>query len=217
MNAIPQKLKLRSGSLLALAAVLLGGCLSKPSIKTESFAFSIPAVTSPPAGVGRVLELRDVKVAAPFDSQSFVYRTGPYSYERDPYAGFLAPPEQTFPAPLRGYFRDSGLFGAVVRPGSSLPANVSLEIYVSELYGDFRNRAAPKAVLRMTFRFFGMRSGLPAALLFEKEYSQAVPFQPRTAAALMGGWNHALQRILSAVTGDLKHVQKPRPPNGHHT
>ena len=79
--------------LLILAGLVLSGCLSRPSVVKEAFAFSAaPAPARPGPGQGPVLAIRPVGVAPPFDSQSFNYLTGPSSYERDFYAQFLVPP-----------------------------------------------------------------------------------------------------------------------------
>lgn len=194
-------------ALALLAAALLSGCLSRPSpgLNKQSFSFSIPpAPSAPPPAHGRVLAIRQLRIAAPFDSQSFLYRIGEFSYEHDPYAQFLVPPAGSLMAPIRGYFRESGLFSAVVELGSALQPNTLVEISLSQLYGDFRNHAAPAAVLSMRFAFFDATNGLPGKLLFQKDYARRIPIKARTAAALMAGWNEALAQIMKDVNADLK-------------
>lgn len=207
--------RLATGAPLGLLLLMLGlltGCLSRPPVVPQSFNFAIPSLRSSPTEAGRhVLEIRQLRVAAPFDSQSFVYRTGPSAYERDPYAQFLVRPEESFVAPLRGYFLNSGLFQDVSNRGSALQPDTMVEIYVSELYGDFRNKAAPAAVLSMRFVFFEVKQGAPGAVILQKEYAERVGFKTRTAAALMAGWNEAFQRITEAVITDLKAGTKDNP------
>ena len=48
-----------------------------------------------------------------FPISRLVYRTGEFSYERDPYAEFLVPPARDLLAPIRGYFRQNGAFAVV--------------------------------------------------------------------------------------------------------
>ena len=97
-------------SILAIpAAVLaLGGCLSKPPLHKQTFTFGAPPTASGAAASGdRVLGIRSLRIASPFDGRSLVYRTGEFSYVRDPYAEFLDPPEEEMMAPVRGWLSRS--------------------------------------------------------------------------------------------------------------
>jgi len=145
-----------------------------------------------------------MRVAAPFDSQSFIYRTGEFSYERDPYAGFLVPPEESLAEPLRGYLRNSSLFREVTEPGSAIAPDILGEISVTQLYGDFRDRSQPAAVIAMHLTFSRAPPGAPGKVFFEKDYSLRVPLHARTAPALMAGWNTALTEIVAQVCKDLR-------------
>jgi len=196
----------RTGIWLAcMALALTGGCLSRPSYVRQSFSFAFPPITNlttttPP----RVLEVRRLDLAAPFDSQSLVYRTGEFSYEHDPYAQFLVRPGESLLGPIRGMLINSGLFSDVVQSGSDLKPDATADISVDQLYGDFRDRAKPLAVLDLRFVLFDVRSGSPGKVVFQKAYHEQVPLQARTAAALMAGWNQALDEILAKLVSDLK-------------
>ena len=80
-------------------------------------------------------------IAAPFEGRSLVYRTGEFSYLRDPYAEFLEPPAEELLAPMRGWLHNSGNFIALTEAGSALKPNTLVEISVSQLFGDFRQPA----------------------------------------------------------------------------
>ena len=183
---------------------LLNGCLSRPSLVRQSFTFTTPASqTAVGTNSGRVLAVSQLTVAAPFAGPSFVYRTGEVSYEQDPYAQFLVPPADSLAEPIRGYLRNSGKFQTVLEPGSAQQPNLLVEIDVPQLYGDFRNHAAPAAVLAMHLVCFEASKGRPGKMLSQNTYSQKVPLQARTAAALMAGWNRALERIMSEAAAGL--------------
>ncbi len=187
---------------LFLIAGFLGGCLSRPSLARQNFTFSIPTPSPDPASApGRVLSIRRLAVAAPFESQSFVYRTGESSYEADPYAQFLVPPQESLAEPIRAYLRNAGIFAAVTEPGSGVSPNLSLEISVTQLYGDFRDPRAPASVVSIRFLFFDS-TGLPTKILFEKEYCRRIPIKARTAAGAMAGWNEGLKQIMEALRAD---------------
>ncbi len=144
-----------------------------------------------------VLTIRRLTIAAPFSGQSFIYRIGDFSYERDPYAQFLVTPEQSLAEPVRAYLQQTGKFNMVVEPGSALKPNILIEIDVPELYGDFRNLKAPAAVLTMSCLCFDTTNGLPGRVLCLNTFSRRVPLKTRTASALMAGWNEALKELVS--------------------
>lgn len=193
--------------ILILLALVLGGCLSRPSLVKETFAFATPPASPNASKEGPVLGIRQIFIAAQFDNQSFTYRTGKFSYERDPYAGFLVTPEESLGEPIRAYFRNSGLFRAVAEPDSQIKPDIELEISVPQLYGDFHDRMHPTAVLEMRFMATGSTNGTPTVLL-QKDYTKHIPLRARTAAELMTGWNEALQQITANAASDLKAVVK---------
>jgi uncharacterized lipoprotein YmbA len=190
-----------------LLALLLGGCLSRPSLHQQWFAFAPPPNSGhPPPPQAPILSVRQVTVAAPFDGQSFVYRTGQFSYERDPYAGFLAPAPESLASAIREGLRQSGDFREVLQPGSALRPSLVMEIAVSGLFGDFRQHGAGWAVLDL--RVVCFRAGGPAdraerQIVLDKDYRRRLPLRARTAAGLMAGWNEALRQILAEVAKDL--------------
>ncbi len=191
---------------LLLSVCGFTGCLSRPSLNKQTFTFGAPAISATNASAGgRVLGIRYLQIAAPFEGKSLVYRTGDFSYVRDPYAGFLESPADELIGPVRASLRSNGDFSAVVETGSALKANTLVEISVSQLFGDFRQPEHPAAVLAMRFVFFDAPNGIPGKVFLQQEYSRATPLSAPTAAALMAGWNQALSEILAELVSDLQH------------
>ncbi len=194
-------------SILAiLAAVLaLSGCLSKPPLHKQTFTFGAPPIASGGAVAGdRVLGIRSLRIAPPFDGRSLVYRTGEFSYVRDPYAEFLDPPEEEMMAPVRGWLSRADGFSEVLNAGSALKPNTIVEISVTQLYGDFRRPEHPCAVVTMHLVFFEARNGVPTKPILQQEYSRSMPVTAPSAAALMEGWNQAFDGIFAQVASDLR-------------
>jgi len=204
-SPIHHRLAAKLLAVLLLACVCgLTGCLSRPGMNKQTFAFSIPAIAATNVVASdRVLGIRSLQIAAPFDGRSLVYRTGEFSYVRDPYAEFLESPEEELRAPVREWFRDKGDFNAVEEAGSASKPDTLVEISVSQLFGDFRQPEHPAAILTIRFVFFDTVNGIPGKVIFEQEYSQNVPLNAPTAAALMEGWNHAFAEILTEVSSDF--------------
>ena len=192
--------------LAILAAVMaLCGCLSKPPLHKQTFAFGAPPTAAGAAAPGdHVLGIRSLRIAPPFDGRSLVYRTGEFSYVRDPYAEFLDPPEEEMMAPVRGWLSGAGGFSDVVDAGSALKPNTVVEISVTELYGDFRRSGHPCAIVTMHLVFFEARNGVPTKPILQQEYSRSIPVTAPSAAALMEGWNQAFGGIFAEVASDFR-------------
>jgi hypothetical protein len=156
------------------------------------------------AATTRVLGIKNLQIAAPFEGRSLVYRTGDNAYVRDPYAEFLDAPAESLLATIREWLRGNADFAAVIQPGSSLMPNTLAEIEVARLYGDFRQSQRPVAVLTMRFLFFDAPQGLPGKVLMEREYARFIPLKSSTPAALMEGWNQALKEILTQAMSDFR-------------
>jgi cholesterol transport system auxiliary component len=197
---------LRIFSALFLAFVLgLTGCISRTTLNKRTFIFNASAVSATNVVAGyRVLGIRSLQIAAPFEGRSLVYRTGEFSYVRDPYAEFLGPPAEELLVPMRGWLRDSGNFIAVTEAGSALKPDLLVEISVNQLFGDFRQPEHPAAVVTIRFVFFNAPNGVPGKVILQQEYSRRIPLSAPTAAALMEGWNQALAEIVSEVFSDFR-------------
>lgn len=210
--AIPRVIARALVPVLLAAVCGLTGCLSRPALKKQTFAFFEPinaTTNATPEGVPdqRVLGVRSLQIAPPFDGRSLVYRTGENTYVRDPYAEFLEPPAEELISPVRAWWRHSGDFGTVAEPGSALKPDRLVEINISEFYGDFRQPQHPEAVFDIRFVFFEATNGVPGKTIFGQEYKRRIPLSTPTAAALMAGWNTALSEILVEVSSDLRHAQ----------
>jgi cholesterol transport system auxiliary component len=207
-SQIPSRLAATMFITMSLVCICgLTGCLSRAALNKQTFAFSLPAiaVTNVVAN-DRVLGVRNLQVATPFEGRSLVYRTGEFSYVRDPYAEFLDSPAEELMAPMCAVLRGNGNFGAVVEPVSALKPDTLVEISVSQLFGDFRQPERPAAILTMRFVFFDAINGVPGKVIFQQEYSRSIPLDAPTAATLMAGWNQALSEILAQVSSDFRYL-----------
>lgn len=190
---------------LLVCAFTLTGCLSRPALNPQTFSFGSPAIDATNFVAGQpVLAIKKLEIGSPHADRSLAYRTGDFTYVRDPYARFLDSPEQELLAPVRAGLCSQGDFSAVVGTGSTFKPDVMVEIQVSRLFGDFRQSGGAKAVLTMRFTFCEATNGMAAQPLFQKEYSRTVPIDAPSAAALMKGWNQGLNEILAEVLVDYR-------------
>jgi hypothetical protein len=154
-----------------------------------------------------VLGIRNLEIAAPFEGLPLVYRTGDYSYVRDPYAAFLDTPAESLLVTIREWLRGNSSFSAVIEPGSSLKPNTLAEIRVTRLYGDFRQPQRPAAVLTIHFLFFDAPNAIPGRVLLEREYARSIALKSATPGALMEGWNQGLTQVLTQVISDIRYSE----------
>jgi ABC-type uncharacterized transport system auxiliary subunit len=217
MTTATTKISLRNGRdealrrawlLLPFAfGLLLTGCLSRPALVRQTFALQNPPATNMITTRGEnVLAVRTVDVSPLFAGRSLVYRTGPNTYQVDPYAGFLIAPDRVLAIPLRGYLRNSGMFQEIVEPGSPVRADEFLDVHVSELYGDIRQTGQLASVLSMRMIFFETRSGTMPKVLLQKDYSRRIPLKENSATAVVAGYDQALAEIMAEVASDLTGV-----------
>ena len=204
-----------SGAILLTFAFTFSGCVSRPALNEQTFAFSTPALSATNASWnGPVLEIRTLQIAPPFDGRPLIYRTGEFAYQRDPYAEFLGLPAEGLVGPVSEMLRRDGGFSEVVQPGSSVKPDTVAEITINQLYGDIRKPGSPYAVLAMQVTFMDATNGLPGKVILQRNYSRRIPISSTTPAALMDGWNQALVGILAEATSDLRESKDeafPRP------
>jgi cholesterol transport system auxiliary component len=194
-----------SGAVLLAFAFTFCGCLSRPPLNHQTFAFEIPELSATNTALGdRVLGIKSLKIEPPFDERSFVYRTGKFSYERNPYAGFLGLPAEELLAPVSGILRRDGCFNDVVEVGSAVKPDALVEITINQLYGDIRKPGSPFAVLAMQVMFLDATNWLPGKVIFQRNYFREVPITSTAPASLMEGWNQALIEIFAEVASDFR-------------
>jgi len=185
-----------SGAALLAFAFTFCGCLSRPPLNKQTYAFSIRGE--------RVLYIRSLQIASPFDGRSLVYRTGEFSYRGDPYAEFLSSPAELLITPVSGLLCGNGCFNTVVQPGSAVKPDTLVEIAINRLYGDIRKPGNPSAVLAMQVTFLDTTNGLPGRVILQQNYSRQIPISSTAPAALIEGWNQALVAIFAEVTSDFR-------------
>lgn len=200
-------------SRIPVLVVLLGAALTGCSLKQASpvkQSFLLEAARTGPARTGAsdtILRVRDVRVAPAFEGRGFVYRTSEFGYTSDFYREFFIAPRAQFSEQTRRWLSASGLFRLVIDPASKMDATQTIEGNLSELYGDFRDAAAPKAVLAVEF-FLSNDQSAASTVFFHKAYRREVPLENRAPESLAKGWGKALEQILTALEQDLAQIRK---------
>ncbi|WP_243310644.1 ABC-type transport auxiliary lipoprotein family protein [Fundidesulfovibrio agrisoli] len=196
--------------ILCLAAATLAACaaspLSRPAPDRRLFNISAQRPeTAPAPKASTVLKVRPLQINPAFQGKEMVYRLGDSRFDSDYYNTFFTQPAQNLTGQARQWLGRAGLFGNVVDSTSQVADTHLLEGMVNALYGDFTDQGAPKAVLEIQF-FLVSNKGEAYTVLFEKDYSRTVAFQPggNDAAALARAYNTALAEILAELEGDIR-------------
>jgi ABC-type uncharacterized transport system auxiliary subunit len=199
-------------ALAVAASLFVGACASKLPRAPETFTLDPPAPrATPPPGATSVLMLRPADASPTYSGVDFVYRVGEHEIQRDPYAGFAAPPAWLLTSAVRGYLRDADYVRDVVVSGEGVRVDAEIEPAIVELAGDFTNEAEPAAVMTLHFRVLAPVAGSAIGKeILLKNYSRRRPLSKRTAAAVVEAWNFALAEIMTEFIGDLKFDLPPR-------
>jgi cholesterol transport system auxiliary component len=203
----------RSVSALAFCCVTLSaGCASmnQPYPAKQRFALMVEReqAGSTPSNP-HTLRVREFRVAPPYHELSFVYRKHDSEFETDYYREFVAPPATLLTSQTIAWMSGAHLFGRVL-PGSSAADNeYLLEATVTALYGDYRNRSAPEAVMELQV-FVLVEQATLTNVVFERTYRHQTPIRGAEPADLVNGWKEALRAILTDLEGDLRAEVIPR-------
>jgi len=187
---------------LLLAAGIFIGCASDSKWKRQVFAFSLPADPPTANAQTNLVALIRVSISPLFQSRSFTYRKAENTYEQDPYAGFLVPPERALAEPIRVWMRASGVFGRVVEPGSALTPTLVVEVSVNELYGDFRKASQPVGTMEIHFICYEVNDGTAGRIVLDKVCARETPLTRKTPAAIMAAWDADLRQIMEEINAE---------------
>jgi cholesterol transport system auxiliary component len=191
------------------ALAFCSGCIGVERSYPEKQYFVIlagPGSTSadPSLNHGKgVLLVSNLHVSPRYEGKSFVYRRSETGFEADFYNQFLISPSAIFTEEVRKALARAGLFEAVIGSASQLEPTHFLEGSVEALYGDFRDAAAPRAVLEMEFFVTGDAPAI-TDLVTHRRYRKTVPVSGASAEALVRAWSQALDEILAAFVTDLQ-------------
>lgn len=186
-----------------LLAALCSGCASRRSAATQQFTL---AATRPPSSApaphDAILAVREFTIDPLYAGRSLVYRKSESQYESDSYHQFVIAPQALLTSQTRQWLSRSGMFTTVLESGSLVGPTHILESTVLALYGDFRDRSQPQAVLQIRiFLIAGTRA--QPEVIFTKDYGASQQAEAPTADALVAAFDRCLEQILSALEADL--------------
>ena len=190
---------------LALSALTIGGC-SQDAYTREYFILDVVRQASrsqTPADA--TIEVNRFNINSAYASRNLVYRLGRFEYEPDYYRQYMIAPATMITEETRRWLADSGLFKQILPPGSQVSPTYTLQGLITSLYGDFTDKAAPTAVMRIRF-FFTQRKGAGDTVIFSQSYRAAAPLADKTGQGLIDAFSKDLIEILTSLEADLQKV-----------
>jgi uncharacterized lipoprotein YmbA len=195
---------------LAAAASLASCSLSRPAPVKRTFLLepAMPAVAATPRPTS--VRVGVVNVAAPFRGKAFVYRESELKYDADYYNEFFVAPAVMLSEATAKALTAANVFRRVVPFGAAADdGDYVLDGFVSELYGDVRNPAAPVAVITVAF-YLSPTNVVAPGVIWSQEYRQRVAASSASPEAMAKAWNAALSTILADLARDLAAAELPK-------
>jgi ABC-type uncharacterized transport system auxiliary subunit len=188
MIALPRRLLLAAPAMLAACSVLP----ARPYQERREWPLeAVRPVTLPAPAHGAVLLLRDTQAAPGLDERGLRTLLPDGSEHLDNWEEWAVPPSQAVGASLARWLAASGLFRAVVPPGSEVSAGLVLE---TELLALVANQSAGNACVRL---------GL---VLLRRGRTGDVPLLQRTVTAQVRLTVFAAPAIVAALRAALADV-----------
>lgn len=198
----------------AVVLALLAGCsVTRTTPEKQSYLISVSRTAASSMANGPSIALTTFGVSAPYRNKALVYRTSELGYQSDFYNEYFVAPNQMITDAAATWLASSGKFKSVMRPGTGLDADLLLNGFVTELYGDYRASGQPAAVLAMQFFVTDLR-GSNNAVVVSAELKARVIIRDRSAASLVNGLNEGLRQILTdleAQLGDISNTARTAP------
>ncbi|HOW58330.1 MAG TPA: hypothetical protein PLO78_01245 [Candidatus Omnitrophota bacterium] len=130
------------------------------------------------------------------------YRTGETTFESDFYNQFITAPAELIQDQAAAWLKSSPLVKYILKAGETSSLSYIVDGTLLDLYGDYRNVNAPKAVLRLKLTV--SKTGDTAGVVWQKIYAQEVSMSHISPLILTEGWNKGLCQIVADFENDLK-------------
>ncbi len=188
--------------LLMLALAGCGAARTKaPDVRYYTLEYESPTVT----GEARqaVVTLSRFGVAPEFNTGKLVYRDLSFGRQEYAYHQWRATPQTLVPDYLRRDMQRSGLFLAVNRPGSSLPATHQLEGMIEEwMEVDGQDHWLASASLTITLLDLRAES-VTRQVLFQRAYRESEPAAKKNPGSVVEAMSRVMRRLSERIIADV--------------
>ena len=188
--------------MLMLALAGCGAARTKaPDVRYYTLEYEAPAVSGETCQAG--VTLSRFGVAPEFNTGKLVYRDLSFGRQEYAYHQWRATPQTLVADYLRRDMQQSGLFLAVNRAGSSLPATHQLEGMIEEwMEVDGEDHWLASAGLTITL--LDLRAGsAPQQVLFQRTYRESEPAAKKNPGSVVEAMSRVMRRLSERIIADV--------------
>ena len=188
--------------MLMLALAGCGAARTKaPDVRYYTLEYEAPAVSGETSQA--VVTLSRFGVAPEFNTGKLVYRDLSFGRQEYAYHQWRATPQTLVADYLRRDLQQSGLFLAVNRAGSSLPATHQLEGMIEEwMEVDGEDHWLASAGLTITL--LDLRAGsVPQQVLFQRTYRDSEPAAKKNPGSVVEAMSRVMRRLSERIIADV--------------
>jgi cholesterol transport system auxiliary component len=186
-----------------MSATIFAGCGPKYYEKQHYILDTQRASTATAGNNMNIVEVRRFTIASAFNSKNLIYRVGEFEYESDFYNEFLVSPTAIITEKTRNWLAGSGVARRVLDPGSNVDPTHIIEGNVIALYGDFRAKSSPKAIMEIRIFLLETKTETESGIVFGKTYTSSVGIESRRPEDLVSAFDRCLIEILTDLEKDL--------------
>lgn len=188
---------------LITATIIIVGCGAK-SYEKQQFLLDTQRVSSAVAGDHQnIIEVRRFTIDPAFSAKGLTYRIAEFEYESDFYNEFFISPGAMITEKIRNWLSTSGLSRRVLDSGSYVDPTHVIEGNVIALYGDYRDKSSPKAVMEIRVFLLDMKTGTDPLIVSGKTYQSSISIESEGPGSLVSALDHCLVEILTDLEKDL--------------
>ena len=178
--------------------------VKQPYVEKQFFLIEAPTANKASQTIpDSILRVVDFDVSPAFTDKELVYLQQDNQYTSDFYNSFFISVSNMFTEASKNWLQQSAMFSQVVSLNSLIDANYILEGLVQGVYGDFRDKNAPKAVLKLQFLLLTVNDNGENEVVLQHNFNEQVTIKEANAEELVRGWNSALEKILQDLEGKI--------------
>ncbi len=199
---------------LLAAPAILGGCSilpARPYLEKRSWPLDVRRpVALPPRPGGKVLLVRTLRTAPGLEARGLQIVENDGSIHTDFYEEWSVPPADAVEDSLRRWLAASGLFSAVLAPGSRARADWALEGELQSLLA-LPAQTISRAALGLVLIDL---SPSPARVLLQADATAEAPLDGRSPPQIAASGRAAVARLMAEVEGRIAALPQQRRMSG---
>ncbi len=192
-------------SCLVILSLALNGCGIEQTYNKKYYVLDVnrEQTNSTQAQGEKSLQVWRFTIDSSFGSRGLIYRTDEFSYEQDFYNEFIVSPASMITDKIRTWLSLSPCCQDVLNPGTIIDPSYILEGNVTALYGDYRDKTAPVAVMEIRISLLQAKQDTDPAIIFSKTYRSSIALQNSGPEGLVAALDKCLVEILTNLEKDL--------------